>query len=455
MKKALASFLALFLILSVPVVFAQMPSGVPVVPAASASVDRIGVVAAAQGRVELKTPGQVGRIAQSGQPLFMGDAVTTNENGHLQILLLDETVFTIGPNSSITIDKFVYDPKSHVGEIKTSIAKGVFRYVSGKIAAKSPNNVTVKLPAATIGFRGTIVGGQVGAQGQGLLGLLGPGDNNDAGARNGSFTVQGSGGDHRDVNRTGFGVEIGANGGLSGVFQLSDEQINDLTHGLMPSGGGGQVGGGQGGGLGGNANMGDLSGENHALTGGNSDTAQGLAGLSDTNNDTSTTASQDAAANSEDVANGMTNMEQLTRITSGVYHYFTTGTYTPTYGPSGTMNAWCDIDFGSKIVGGGNSRVEIVQGYGSDSTGTGGTSGTSFANMSGPAVFSWTDIKGTSGTFNNIDLTLYNSNGVTANQATVTTSYTQNPGSYFGPASGSGSASGARVEGPSDAPPLR
>ncbi len=79
-----------------------------------------------------------------------------------QILLLDETVFTIGPNSTIIIDKFVYDPKSQKGEIKASITQGVFRYVSGKIAAKNPDSVKVKLPTASIGFRGTIVGGSVG-----------------------------------------------------------------------------------------------------------------------------------------------------------------------------------------------------------------------------------------------------------------------------------------------------
>ena len=67
MKKTLASFLALFLTLSAPSVFAQMPMGVPMTPAATPAFEKVGVVAAAQGKIELKTPGQVGRIAQSGQ----------------------------------------------------------------------------------------------------------------------------------------------------------------------------------------------------------------------------------------------------------------------------------------------------------------------------------------------------------------------------------------------------
>ena len=247
MKKIIASFTAFLLLCSAPAVFAQMP--VPMTAAViPAGLERIGVVAATQGKVELKMPGQVGRIAQSGQPIFMGEMVNTDEKGHLQILLLDETVFTIGPNSAITIDEFVYDPKTSSGEIKASVAKGVFRYVSGKIAIKNPNKVTVKLPTTTLGFRGTIVGGSVGTNGQGIVGLLGPGGNNDAGARTGSFTIEG-GGDQQSVDRTGFGVEIGENGGLSDVFQLSEDQVNGLTGGLGTGGQGGGGGGGDNGGL--------------------------------------------------------------------------------------------------------------------------------------------------------------------------------------------------------------
>jgi hypothetical protein len=274
MKKAIAFFSAFFLMCFAPAVSAQMPLGAPAVPSPAITLEQIGVVAAAQGKVELKAPGQVGRIAQSGQAVYIGDEVMTDDQGRLQILLLDETVFTIGPNSSIVIDQFVYDPKNHSGEIKASVTKGVFRYVSGKIAAKNPNVVKVRLPTATLGFRGTIVGGSIGADGQGLTGLLGPGNNNDAGAQNGSFSIDGDNGDHQDVNQSGFGVQIGAGGSLSNVFQLSNDQVNGLTGGL---GGGGQGGGDQGGGsgdeggLGGDTNMGDLSGENNSLTGNNLD----------------------------------------------------------------------------------------------------------------------------------------------------------------------------------------
>ena len=139
-KKTISIFCILFLSFfpSTPFAFAQMPvapSGIAPIPA---GLEAIGVVAAAKGRVEIITPGQVGHVAQSGQKVFLNDEIKTDSEGHLQVLLLDETVFTIGPNSSIVIDEFVYDPKTQDGVMQASITKGVFRYVSGRIAAKKP-----------------------------------------------------------------------------------------------------------------------------------------------------------------------------------------------------------------------------------------------------------------------------------------------------------------------------
>jgi len=405
------------------------------------AIDRIGVVAAAGGKVELTTFGQTGRTAQSGQPIFMGDEVKTDAAGHLQILLLDETVFTIGPNSTITLDKFVYDPKSHNGEIRASITQGVFRYVSGKIAAKNPDSVKVKLPSASLGFRGTIVGGSVGANGQGLAALLGPGRNNDAGVRNGSFTIDGAGGDHQDVNRTGFGVEVGANGGLSGVFQLSDTQINGLTQGL----GGGQQGGGNSGvGLGGHTDMGALSGENKVIAGDNVTLVSGLDNISSSMNDVSIVGAQNAASSSAGgaVPNGTTTYEQL-QSASGSGHYSNSGTYSG----GGTLYVQGNIVFGpSGSIGGGNSYISISQSTRFDSTSIAGGSGTSFAGQSGPATnLSWHETT-TGGNFD-FTVALSNSGGVVAQNAVVNVTYTNTGGATY-PTSGNGTVTATLSPGP-------
>jgi hypothetical protein len=130
---------------------------------ATAQPQQAGVSAAVRGQVALARASQniVGKQVQSGDPIFLGDAITSGKASGLQVMLLDETVFTIGPNSEISIDEFVYDPSTNAGKITASVAKGAFRFITGKIARKRPEDMTVRLPTATIGIRGTIVAGVV------------------------------------------------------------------------------------------------------------------------------------------------------------------------------------------------------------------------------------------------------------------------------------------------------
>ncbi len=459
MEKTLASFLAFFMILSAPAVFAQMPVAVTAPLGVSAGMEQIGVVAAARGKVELMMPGQVGRIAQSGQPVYLGDKISTDAQGNLQIMLLDETVFTIGPNTLLVIDEFVYDPKTQDGKVQASIAKGVFRYVSGKIAAKKPSNVTLKLPTATIGIRGTIVGGNVVPGGPSLAALLGPGANNNAGAQPGSFSITGNGQNsgQQDVDHTGFGVTVGADGSVSGAFQLSEADINGLTAGLAPSGGGSNSGEG-----GGSAT--DESGQGTFMTGENSDTAQGLNGLSDTNNDTSTTAAQDAAAESGSIADGTTLISELSRITTGEYHYAGTGEFIQTvtngstYSPHvGTVSTSIDINFGTKTIGGGKSFINIDtrEAGGNINTGYVEIAPVSFNSGAGSyAVFSPAIGSGIPNPSNiSATITLQNANGVVAQNAFSSIVYDNKDPMYRN--KGSGATEGTRSPGltPEPTPP--
>ncbi len=65
----------------------------------------VGVAAAVYGNVKVTTPWQSVRVLQSGMPVFLGDYVTTAADGRLQILLRDESVFTLGADSQIILDE--------------------------------------------------------------------------------------------------------------------------------------------------------------------------------------------------------------------------------------------------------------------------------------------------------------------------------------------------------------
>ena len=107
------------------VAFAALFAGV--IPAVAA--DFIGVAAALRGDVvRISTgsgdasPGPV----SSGTKIFLGDEIKVASGGRMQIMLLDETVFTLGSGASLVIDEFVYDPAAETGSMTTQITKGGF-----------------------------------------------------------------------------------------------------------------------------------------------------------------------------------------------------------------------------------------------------------------------------------------------------------------------------------------
>ena len=73
----------------------------------------------------------------------------------MQILLLDGTTFTVGPNSQLTIDEFVYNPDTGDAKVVASLTKGAFRFVGAR-TSQTEGGAIVKTPVGTIGIRGAV-----------------------------------------------------------------------------------------------------------------------------------------------------------------------------------------------------------------------------------------------------------------------------------------------------------
>lgn len=126
------------------------------------SAQDVGIASAVRNEVAVKSESEeAGRAAEVGTDIRLNDIITSGESSALQVLLLDETVFTVGPNAEMVVDTFVYDPNSDAGEMTATVAKGAFRFMSGK-TSKNPGNVRIDTPVASMGIRGTIVEGAVG-----------------------------------------------------------------------------------------------------------------------------------------------------------------------------------------------------------------------------------------------------------------------------------------------------
>lgn len=195
------------------------------------AAEQAGVSAAVRGQVALNRQQIiVGRQVVGGEPILLQDGIHSGQRSGMQLLLLDETVFTIGPESEIVIDEFVYDPKTNAGKLSAEITKGVFRFVSGKIAHEKPEDMNVKLPSGTLGVRGTMVAGRVDpANKSSRLVLLGEGPENDTGSPAGAFIACNAGECVR-INRPGYGTTIdGPNAPPVTPFRFSREELDDIT----------------------------------------------------------------------------------------------------------------------------------------------------------------------------------------------------------------------------------
>jgi len=103
------------------------------------------------------------RTLSAAKPIYSGDRIKTGTIGEAQIRFLDDTKLVVGPNSSIVIDKFIFNPDKTLAGVTMQMTKGAFRFITGTGPKKAYKITT---PTATLGVRGTkfdvAVGGKLG-----------------------------------------------------------------------------------------------------------------------------------------------------------------------------------------------------------------------------------------------------------------------------------------------------
>src|SRR5688572_17488390 len=85
-------------------------------------------------------------------PVYRDDRIRTSNSGLGEFRFRDGTKFAVGGNSSVVIDRFVYDDAKTFNRLTLNAARGSFRWISGKSKSEAYEIVT---PAGTIGVRGT------------------------------------------------------------------------------------------------------------------------------------------------------------------------------------------------------------------------------------------------------------------------------------------------------------
>ena len=137
-SRLIALMLPMVLVVAVEVAAAE-DAGQIKVSKGSAQIERSGQ----------KLPASVGHVVQQG------DVVITGSDGSVGITFRDNSLVSIGPDSVLAIDRFVFNSTTHQGNFDSTLKQGTLAVVSGKLAKQSPEAMKVKTPAAILGVRGT------------------------------------------------------------------------------------------------------------------------------------------------------------------------------------------------------------------------------------------------------------------------------------------------------------
>ena len=139
---------------SLPLLLAALPLGAVLALSAPACADTVGTAGAVNTTSSGTPPGGATRVIEIGTQVVENEKIQTTATGSVQVLFIDKTTLNVGPNSTLVIDRFVYNPVTTKGQLALSLGKGVLRVVGG--VATHSEGATIRTPVAAIGLRGGI-----------------------------------------------------------------------------------------------------------------------------------------------------------------------------------------------------------------------------------------------------------------------------------------------------------
>ncbi|TDH38165.1 hypothetical protein E2A64_03320 [Pseudohoeflea suaedae] len=152
-----------------------------------------------------------GQALSEGSGISLGDRLRSNDTGLGVILFKDQSSAKIGPNSSLTIDDFVYG--AGAGSTGIRMDRGITRFFGGQISKKGRMQITT--PHVVLAVRGGIVDLAVGSQTVATL-------------RAGKLTCSANG-VTKVITKPGFSC-VADNGGLSTMRSAFNFSILDSTN---------------------------------------------------------------------------------------------------------------------------------------------------------------------------------------------------------------------------------
>lgn len=123
------------------------------VPVWAQSID-IGRVSAVNPAAAGRRPTAPPQVLQIGYNVQQNERITTDAGGRAHLMFVDQSAITVGPNSDIVLDRFVFDPARDTGALAVTAARGALRFIGGRVSKSG--DVTITTPVGTAGIRGGV-----------------------------------------------------------------------------------------------------------------------------------------------------------------------------------------------------------------------------------------------------------------------------------------------------------
>jgi hypothetical protein len=87
------------------------------------------------------------------EAVYAEEEVKTSQEGGTELQFLDRSHLHMGANTTIVLNRYVYDPETQDGSAVVVLISGAIRYVSGLLINK--RNISLRTQVANVGLRGT------------------------------------------------------------------------------------------------------------------------------------------------------------------------------------------------------------------------------------------------------------------------------------------------------------
>ena len=134
------------------------------VAAGSACAEPVGQASAIRTAAYQQPPQSTVGQLHIADPIIRNAVLSTKPGSALEVTFLDGSKLSMGSNSTMVVDDYVYSGPGGAGKQTLRYTRGLFRFVSGTIPK---DQVKIDTPTVTIGIRGTIFRSKINDDGTG------------------------------------------------------------------------------------------------------------------------------------------------------------------------------------------------------------------------------------------------------------------------------------------------